>query len=167
MKKILFGSRALFSGLIISAVGIVLIAAYVKPFSELNPCPMCMMQRAIYLSVALFAGLGLLTFRYNIARKCFAFLSLITAFSGALVAGRQVWLQHLPADKVPACGPGLEYMVEVFPLLEVIQMSLMGTGDCAEVQWQWLGLSIPAWSILIFSSMTIVSAYILIRKNTK
>jgi disulfide bond formation protein DsbB len=123
-----------------------------------------MMQRAMYLLVAFFSVLGLMTYRSNISRRAFAFLSLLTAVGGALIAGRQVWLQHLPEDKVPACGPGIEYMVEVFPLLEVIQMSLMGTGDCAKVQWMWLGLSIPGWSIIIFSLMAIVSIYILAQR---
>lgn len=165
MKSIIFDSRTLFAGLAASSVGLVLVAAYVEPFSSLDPCPMCMMQRAIYLLVAAFAVLGLVTYKSYLAQKTFAFLSLISAVGGTLVAGRQVWLQHLPEDKVPACGPGLEYMIDVFPLLEVIQMSLMGTGDCAKVQWQWLGLSIPAWSIVAFSTMAIICLCILMKKR--
>jgi protein dithiol:quinone oxidoreductase len=165
VKSIIFDSRTLFAGLAASSVGLVLIAAYVEPFSSLDPCPMCMMQRAIYLLVAVFAVLGLLTYKSFLAQKIFAFLSLASSVSGILVAGRQVWLQHLPEDKVPACGPGLEYMIDVFPLLEVIQMSLMGTGDCAKVQWQWLGLSIPAWSIVAFSTMALICLCILMKKR--
>lgn len=149
----------------LTSIGSVLVAAYVEPFASMNPCPMCMMQRALYLGVGAFAILTLLTVKHNVARPIFAFLGLICAVIGTAVAGRQVWLQHLPAEEVPACGPPLEYMLEVFPLLEVVQHALMGTGDCAEIQWQWLGLSIPGWSIILFLGLALGNLLILFRRG--
>ena len=76
---------------------------------------------------------------------------------GIGIAGRQVWLQHLPADKVPACGPGLEYMMEVFPFMEAMQMIISGSGECAEVHWTFLSLSIAEWSLICFSLIFIAT----------
>ena len=71
--------------------------------------------------------------------------------------GRQTWLQHLPPDQVPECGPGLDYMLEVFPFQEAISMILKGSGECAEVQWTFLSLSIAEWSLVCFSAIIIAT----------
>lgn len=149
----------------IVAISLVLVAAYVEPFASMNPCPMCMMQRAIYLTTAGFAILALLSIKNTLLKSLFAILGFLSATTGVAVAARQVWLQHLPKDEVPACGPPLEYMIEVFPIMEVLQSMLMGTGDCAEIQWQWLGLSIPAWSIFAFTGLAIAHLMLAVRKK--
>jgi disulfide bond formation protein DsbB len=74
------------------------------------------------------------------------------AIIGSGFSLRQLWLQSLPADEVPACGPGLDYMLEVFPLSDVLKAMVMGTGNCAEVTWTFLSLSIPAWVLLAFAA---------------
>jgi protein dithiol:quinone oxidoreductase len=86
---------------------------------------------------------------------------------GAAVAGRQVWLQHLPPDQVPECGPGLEYMLEVYPLGETLAKILKGTGDCAEVDWTFLGLSIAEWALISFIVLTAVSVLQLWKAGSK
>lgn len=149
----------------ITGISLVLVASYVEPFASMNPCPMCMMQRAIYLVTAGFALLTLISLRHRILTTIFSILGLLSAITGIAVAARQVWLQHLPKDEVPACGPPLEYMIEVFPIMEVLQSMLMGTGDCAEVQWQWLGLSIPAWSIVAFTGLALAHVMIVVKKK--
>jgi len=123
------------------------------------------MQRAVYIAVAAFAALALITVRKPIIHKIFAVFGVITAIAGAAIAARQVWLQHLPADEVPACGPPLEYMIDVFPLMEVLQSMLMGTGSCAEIQWQLFGLSIPGWSIVAFSGLAIANIALIVKKK--
>jgi len=153
------------AGIAIVAIGLVLVAAYVEPFASMNPCPMCMMQRAIYLTTAGFAILALLSIKRVLLKSLFAFLGFLSAAAGVAVASRQVWLQQLPKDEVPACGPPLEYMIEVFPIMEVLQSMLMGTGDCAEIQWQWLGLSIPGWSILAFAGLAVAHLTLVVRKK--
>ena len=102
----------------------------------------------------------------KLGQKIYAFFIALISIGGASVAIRQLWLQSLPEDQIPACGPGIDYMIEVFPLLEVIEMSLRGTGDCAEVQWTLFNLSIPAWSLVAFASITVSALFILFRKNT-
>ncbi len=151
----------------ITGIGLVLVASYVEPFASMNPCPMCMMQRAIYLVTAGFAILTLVSLRHSILTTIFSILGLLSAAAGIAVAARQVWLQHLPKDEVPACGPPLEYMIEVFPIMEVLQSMLMGTGDCAEIQWQWLGLSIPAWSVVSFTGLGVAYLAIIAKNKLK
>jgi disulfide bond formation protein DsbB len=77
-------------------------------------------------------------------------LALLAAAAGIAVAGRHVWLQHLPADQVPMCGPGLNFLMEAFPLSSVIRTVLTGSGECAKVDWTFLGLSMPEWSLAWF-----------------
>ena len=75
------------------------------------------------------------------------------------VAGRQVWLQHLPPDQVPACGPGLDYMLDVMPVSGVIRKVMTGSGECANVDWAFLGLSMPAWSLVWFVLLAAWAAF--------
>lgn len=74
---------------------------------------------------------------------------------GAGIAGRQTWLQHLPPDQVPECGPGLDFMLEMYPILETVKRALIGTGDCAAVSWTLLSLSIAEWSLICFVGLII------------
>ncbi|HEY5703481.1 MAG TPA: disulfide bond formation protein B, partial [Gammaproteobacteria bacterium] len=74
----------------------------------------------------------------------------------------QVWLQHLPPEKVPECGPGLDYMLEAFPLGQALKMILSGSGECAEVQWSFLGFSIAEWSLIWFILFFIASLFAII-----
>ena len=81
---------------------------------------------------------------------------LLAAGAGIGVAGRHVWLQNLPPDKVPACGPGLDFMLEAFPFLEMMKMVLSGSGECADVDWSFLGLSMPFWVLV---AVTVLGGY--------
>jgi disulfide bond formation protein DsbB len=74
----------------------------------------------------------------------------VIAGIGAAIATRHVWLQHLPKDQVPECGPGLEYMLKKFALGQALEKILSGSGECAEAGWRFLGLSIAGWSLLWF-----------------
>ena len=76
-------------------------------------------------------------------------LGVLAAVSGVALAWRHLWLQSLPPSEVPACGPGLDYMLETFPLADAVAMILSGSGECAEVD-RVLGVSIPAWTLLAF-----------------
>lgn len=82
--------------------------------------------------------------------RIYAGLAAIAALGGASISVRHVWLQHLPPDEVPACGPGIDYMFENFPLGDLLHAMLNGTGDCAKVDWTLLGLSMPVWVLICF-----------------
>ena len=78
-----------------------------------------------------------------------------------------MWLQTLPADQVPSCGPGLDYLVSALPLSTVLQQVLSGSGECAEVDWTLLGLSLPVWSAAFFVVLTALSLWQLLRANRR
>jgi disulfide bond formation protein DsbB len=101
------------------------------------------------------------------AAKVYAVVILLIASAGVVVAGRHVWLQHLPADEVPECGPGLQYMLDAFPLNETFAMVFKGSGECAEVQWRFIGLSIPEWTLILFLGLCAFGAYLLVAKNRR
>jgi disulfide bond formation protein DsbB len=92
---------------------------------------------------------------------------LIFAGVGAAIASRQLWLQSLPEDQVPTCGPGFDYMVSNFPLSRALSMILSGSGECAEVQWRFLGLSIPGWSLVMFAGFMLLAIYLLFSKSAR
>lgn len=131
----------------------------------LPPCPLCMFQRACLVGVAFFCLLGLVFRPKKIGSKFLALGGLVSSAAGLAIAGRQVWLQNLPADKVPECGPDLDFMLEAFPLMQTIKTVLSGSGECAEIQWQWLGLSMPAWMILVFAVMVLICLKLLFIKE--
>ncbi|MGM3047354.1 disulfide bond formation protein B, partial [Bacillus cereus group sp. BC303] len=83
-------------------------------------------------------------------------LSLVAVGIGAFIAGRHVWLQGLPEDEVPSCGPGLDYMMDILPMQEVVAMVLTGSGECAEIDFMLLGLSLPGWTLLGFVILALV-----------
>jgi disulfide bond formation protein DsbB len=93
-------------------------------------------------------------------------LIMLIAGSGAAVAGRHVWLQSLPADQVPECGPTLDYILQVFPLSEALQLVLRGSGECAKVEWQFLGLSIPGWTLIAFSGFILFGLMLLLHRSS-
>jgi len=130
----------------------------------LEPCPLCMFQRVCVIAVGV---LFLIAAVHNPERPgaaLYALLTLLVAGAGAGFAGRQIWLQALPKDQVPACGMGLSYMMESMPWLDVFTRVLKGTGECAEKAWVFLGLSIAGWTFVFFVGM-IVAAIALIRRD--
>ena len=123
---------------------------YLEYFQNLSPCPLCLLQRLFYFMILLinvFSLFLLSAVRYKITSLCIStFFSLL----GAITAGRQVWLQHLPSDQIPECGPGAAYLLEVYPLQKVLEIIYRGSGSCAETLWEFLGLSIAGWSTIFF-----------------
>jgi disulfide bond formation protein DsbB len=138
----------------ISAAGLMLAALYFQHVQGLDPCPLCVAQRVFVIIIGL---LGLLAFLHNPAsvrtRGIYLAVCLVTLTGGIATAGRHVWLQSLPPDKVPECGPGLNYILDNFPLSDALGLIFKGSGECAKVDWSFLGLSMPGWLLLIFTIM--------------
>lgn len=163
-QRYVFALIALAGG---ALIGMGLFLQYSK---GLLPCNLCMFQRFFIIATAVICLAGLLhSFIFNnpraISGKVYAVLGFLVSLGGAITAGRQLWLQSLPADKVPECGPGLDYMMEVYPFTEMILAVFKGSGDCAKVQWTFLGLSIPAWSFVCFCVACILCLTVLLKKR--
>ena len=130
-------------------------ALYLQHFEFQDPCPLCLIQRGFYILVMLFCLAGALHGR---GIGIYGSLAAIAALGGAGTAARQVWLQHLPKDQVPQCGPDLYYMVDNFPLAKTLGLLFKGSGQCAEVSWRFLGLSIAEWSLVWFTAFVLATA---------
>ena len=125
-------------------------ALWLQHVDGLEPCPLCILQRGAVIALGVLMLAGAIHDPATLGRRVYGMMITIAATAGAAVAGRHVWLQSLPPGQAPECGPGLEYMLGAFPLTEVIEMVLRGSGECAEVQWTFLSLSIPQWTLLTF-----------------
>ncbi|MEM7027190.1 MAG: disulfide bond formation protein B [Pseudomonadota bacterium] len=158
-------SRYFYLAVFLACLSLLGFGLYLEHSKGLEPCPLCVFQRIAYIAVMLIALVAAIHDPRKWGRNIYFGLTFIAAAIGAGIAGRQTWLQHLPADEVPACGPGLDYMLEVFPLADALEMILTGSGECAEVQWTFIGLSIPEWSLICFSLILIASIIVLIKSR--
>lgn len=132
-------------GLLVSLL--ILAAAYgLEWIGGVEPCPLCMVQRLAFAALAVAFLLGFLHGATGWGRFVHGGLVALVAALGAGVAGRHLWLQSLPADEVPACGPGLDYMLSAFGFMDTLPMLLAGSGECAEVHTV-LGVTLPAWTL--------------------
>lgn len=130
----------------------------------LDPCPLCVVQRVAFMWIGAFALLALLHYPGRTGQKIYTGLIALGAASGAGVAGRHVWLQHLPPELVPECGPGLNYMLENFPLSETLSAVFLGSGSCAEVKWAFMGLSMPEWNLIWYIGLGVITIWFTFRR---
>ena len=128
--------------------GLMAFALYAEHVMLLEPCPLCVFQR---IAIIVLGVVFLVAALHNPAggfRFVYVALTLAAAAGGVAVAGRHLWLQNLPPDRVPACGPDLGYMMDAFPFGEMLKMVFTGSGECAKIAWEFLGLSMPAWVLI-------------------
>lgn len=123
-------------------------ALYAEHRLMLAPCPLCVFQRVAVIALGSVFLLAAFVVPERRGSRLVAGLIGAIAAIGAGVAGRHVWLQSLPPEEVPACGPGLDYILDSFPLGEALKLVFTGSGECATVDWHFLGLSMPAWVLI-------------------
>ena len=129
---------------------------YLQFVQDLDPCPLCILQRVAYLGIGLVCLVG---FVHGSATRIYNALALVCALAGAAVATRQVWLQHLPPERVPECGPGLDFILQAFPIFDALKLIFTGSGECAETLWTFLSLSIAEWSLFWFGAFSVLFLY--------
>lgn len=141
-------------------------ALYLQNYQYLEPCPLCIFQRIGLMGMGIFTLIAAI---HNPTRtwlrRTYTGLATLAIGWSVAVAARHVWLQHLPADEVPACGPGLDYWLDTFPLKDVVQKVLHGSGECANVDWTFVGLSLPTLSLIFFSVLILINVFVLIRPH--
>lgn len=140
-------------------------ALYLEHVVGLNPCPLCVFQRVGLIGMGIVSLIALLhnpTSKW--VRRGYSLLSTLAISWSVGVAARHVWLQNLPADKVPSCGPGLDYLVEALPFKAVLQQVLSGSGECAVIDWTFLGQSLPVWSLVFFSALLLINLFALFKR---
>lgn len=155
-------NRNIFLLVFLSCASLLGAAYYFEYVLYLDPCPLCMMQRIAVLLVGLVALVGFF-FKTDFAHVVTNVLMGLAAVFGISVAGRHIWIQNLPADQVPTCGPSLEYMVDTLPWAEVLTIMLRGNGNCAELSWSFLGLSMPMWVLVWFVGYLLLACALIVR----
>jgi|SRR5437667_1547013 len=144
--------------------GLIAYALYLQYVDGLEPCPLCVFQRIAVIAM----GVVFLTAAFHNPGRTgaggYAVLQLVIGGIGIALSTRQVWLQSLPKDQVPACGMGLNYMLETLPFTDVLKKVFQGSGECAEKGWEFLHLSIAGWTLVFFIAM-IAASFAVIRRD--
>ena len=138
----------LLTGFLISAF-LIIYVLYTQYVLGLEPCPLCILQRVAVIALGLsFLLLAVRPPQRKQSKFLASLLLVMISSAGVGIAARHVWIQNLPPEKVPGCGPGLDFMIANFPLSEVLEMAFSGSGECAEISWSFAFLSMPAWVII-------------------
>ena len=140
--------------------GLMAYALYSQHIGGLNPCPLCVFQRVAVIGMGILFLMAALHDPQTAFARVYAVGLLVVASFGGIVAARHIYLQNLPTDQVPVCGPGLDYLLDAFPLSEALQLVFQGSGECAEVQWSFLGLSMPGWVLVWFVALGLGGFYV-------
>jgi disulfide bond formation protein DsbB len=141
---------------------------YLQHVEHLEPCPLCIFQRYAFVVTGLIALIAAIHGPRRVGTWVYSALLALSAGTGAVIAGRQTWLQHNP-PKVLDCGPDLAYMLDSLPLAQVLPKVFKGEGDCAKVAWKFLGLSIPEWALAWFVLFVVAAilAIVLIARSAR
>ena len=140
--------------------GLLGFALYLQYYEYEDPCPLCILQRIAFMALAAIFLVAALHGPGRTGTIVYCGMLLLVTGIGAAIAARHVWLQHLPRNQIPECGPGLEYMLRKFPLTQTLEKILAGSGECAEVGWKFLGLSIASWSLAWFVLLGAFAVYL-------
>jgi len=145
--------------------GLMSFALYAQHVLLLEPCPLCILQRIAVISLGIVFLVAALQDPQGWGRWVYAVLVLLVTATGTGIAGWHWHLQTLPPSEVPACGPGLQYMMQNFPLADALSMVFKGSGECAEVSWSFLGLSMPAWVVVWLAGLGLAGTWNQLRKQ--
>ena len=144
----------------LACVGLMAYALYAEHVLGLDPCPLCIFQRIAVIALGLvFLIGGLVGPTRLLGRRVWGVLALVPALAGAGIAGRHVWIQHLPPDQVPSCGPPLAFLRETLPFMDLVRKVLTGDGQCAKIEWTFLGQSMPVWTLISFVVLALWIAF--------
>ncbi len=132
-------------------------AYYLQNVMNLQPCPLCTLERGIFGILALIFLLATVHNPGSKGQKVYGLILFIFAIFGMLFAGRHLWLQGQPNTLGEICVPGVSYLLKSLPLSQAIKTMFLGTSDCAKIDWSFLGLSIPGWTFLFFDVFALFS----------
>lgn len=133
--------------------GAVAVAWYLQYVQGIEPCPLCMIQRVLVIAIGIVYLVAAIHGPALVARRIYGVAVASLALLGAGFAIRHLWLQSLPPERAPACGPGLGYILEHVPLERALKLVIWGSGECAQVVWTFLGLSLPGWTLMTFVAL--------------
>ena len=162
INKLLSGRTGYLLGFF-ACFGLVAVALVIQTHYHLEPCPLCISQRIVFMGLGLLFLIAAFIKPTSIFKKIFTLLQVLTAMGGAGVSIRHWYLQAHRESIIADCGVGFDYMFDNFPLQKALTLVFRGTGDCAAIDWTLLGLSIPQLALIAFISFAGYALY-LIRK---
>jgi disulfide bond formation protein DsbB len=142
-------------------------ALYVQHAMFLDPCPLCIFQRVAFIWIGSVSLLAAIHNPAGAGRWAYTILVLMGCAAGAAIAGRHVWLQNLPPDQVPECGMGLNYMLDTMPFADVLKQVFYGSGECAQIDWTFVGLSMPAWTLVWYILIALITLAVVISGKSR
>ena len=157
-------NRWFYSVGVLIVLGLIGGALYLQYGLREDPCPLCMIQRVIFILIGVICFIAAIHNAGRIGTWVYSTLIALTALGGVGVASRHIWLQHLPKDQVPACGPGLDFMLKNFPMAEVWQELMHGSGECATKGWTFLGLGLPELALTWYVILGLLAIFIAVKK---
>ena len=144
-----------------------IVGAYIfEVFGYYDPCPLCILQRWSFGLIALCGALMAIPGLYLAIRKVLLLMAGFFSMGGVVIAGRQIYLQHLPSDQVPTCAPPMDFLMDTLPIFEVIQTILLGDGNCAEYEWRFV-FNFAEWALIFFIFLFCYNLFFLFKKQTK
>lgn len=150
----------------LACAGMICFALYAQHVLLLDPCPLCIFQRVAVIVLGVVFLLAAIHNPRAWGRKVYSIVSGLVAATGVAIAAWHVRLQNLPPDEVPSCGPGLGYLIENFPLQDMLSRVFKGSGECADVSWSFLGLSMPTWVVIALLGLGIIAIWNNLRLKT-
>lgn len=151
--------------LIAAACCSMIIAAMIMQYTlDMEPCPLCISQRVFVILAGLIAVAAALQNPQQLGRKIYSVTGLAASLIGGGISSRHLWIQNLPEDQVPTCGPGIGYMFETLPIWDALSLLFAGDGNCADVVWRF-GLTIPGWTLVGFVGLGTVFIWQFLRKS--
>jgi len=160
LNRVLWGRTGYFLGFVAS-FGLVGVALMIQTKYHLEPCPLCISQRIALMALGVVFLLGVLfNPKRPLIRYIHAALQVLAALAGAAIALRHIWIQANPDKVMSECGAGFDYMVRTFPASRTIELIFKGTGECATIDWTFLGLTIPQMSLAAFIVMALYALWL-------
>ena len=144
--------------------GTVVLALVIQTTYKLEPCPLCITQRMVFMGLGVLFLIAAFIPAESIFKKIFTVLQVLTALGGAGVAIRHWYLQANRESMIADCGVGFDYMFENFPLQKAFKLLFRGTGDCAAIDWTLLGLTLPQLGLISFLGFAAYAVYLAARK---
>jgi disulfide bond formation protein DsbB len=158
-------TMASLAGFLLAVASMVFAVGYLQMVEYLEPCPLCILDRGVVIGLGAVFLLFLMHRPGVIGRRIYATLATLLSLTGIGISARHVWLQNLPPDQVPECGAGFWHNLDTLPFNQFVDTLFNGSGECAEIQWQFAGLSIPQLTLILFVVFLLVSLFLFFCKS--
>lgn len=150
----------------LACVGMLAFGYYLQYAVGLEPCPLCILQRIALLATGIAFLLAAIHHPVGkVGAGMYAGLIVLCAMTGAAISARHTWIQHLPENQRPTCGPSLDFMLQTFGPVKSLGRILRGSGECGTVDWTLLSFSIPEWTLAAFLAFAIWAVFLARRSD--